>query len=61
MLLYQYHLKDNEIGNRFMIYCSSSSTLKYMGKLAFSIYSSCLHSMTKERPCEYERSQMNEA
>lgn len=34
MLLYQYHIKGNEIGNRFMIYCPSSSTQVY-GKIAF--------------------------
>lgn len=56
-----YQVGHNKIGNCFVIYCTSGDTLKCVVKLTFGIYSSCLHSMTKERACEEERSQMNEA
>lgn len=45
-----------------MIYCTSGDTVKcVVVRLTSGMYSSCLHSMTKERPCEEERSQMNAA
>lgn len=45
-----------------MIYCTSGDTVKcVVVRLTLGMYSSCLHSMTKERPCEEERSQMNAA
>ena len=56
-----YQVGHNKIGNWFVIYCTSSDTLKCVVKLTSGLYSSCLHSMTEERPCEQERSQMNEA
>jgi hypothetical protein len=56
-----YQVGHNKIGNWFMICCTSGDTLKGVVKWTFGIYSSCLHSMTKERPCEQERWKMNEA
>lgn len=43
-----------------MIYCASGDTLKGAVKLTFGALGSCLHSTTKERPSEQERSQMSE-
>lgn len=55
-----YQVGHNKIGNWFVIYCASGDTLKGAVKLTFGAHGSCLHSMTKERPSEWERSQMSE-
>lgn len=55
-----YQVGHNKIGNWFVIYCTSGDTLKCVVKLTFGAYSSCLHSMTKERPSEYKRFQTSE-
>lgn len=56
-----YQVGHNKIGNWLVTYCTSGDTLKCVVKLTLGLYSSCLRSMTKERPCEQERSRMNEA